>query len=83
MFQGSISLNGVNANTNLPEQMTDDWIINVLGRMDNGPNAFQDTRDLIIEYKAAGNKIAKFFAAIDKTNGHYIIVNYGEVSKAL
>jgi len=74
----------LNAETaTLPEQMTDDWIINVLGRMDIGNTGAQTTADLIRLYKDSGKTVSKIVTAIDKSNGQFNKVNYGTVIKNL
>ena len=74
----------MNAETaTLPEQMTDDWVDNVLGRMLTGSSDVQDTRDIIRAYKLAEKKISKIVTAVDKANGQFNIINYGEVIRSL
>jgi len=74
----------LNAETaTLPEQMTDDWVDNVLGRMLTGSSDVQDTRDIIRAYKLAEKKISKIVTAVDKANGQFNIINYGEVIRSL
>jgi len=80
-FQGSIALNAMKGS--LPEQMTDDWVDNVLGRMLTGSSNVQDTRDIIRAYKLAEKKISKIVTAVDKANGQFNIINYGEVIRSL
>ena len=74
----------MNAETaTLPEQMTDDWIINVLGRMDSDNFNVKATADLVRLYERSGKTISKIVTAVDKSNGQFNIVNYGTVIKNL
>ena len=77
-LDGVIILNKENLNTDLPAQMTDEWIKNVLNRMDNSDSeSISILHEALIDFLNQGGKISKVVTAIDKKTGEFNIINLG------
>ena len=59
----------------LPQQMSDDWVDNVLGRMEDQGG---DLANLANEIRSNKNKVTKAVTGIDKTNDEIVILNLGQ-----
>ena len=77
---GSISLNGVNASTGLPSQMSDEWVKKVIEKMRKSDN--QDIVNLANKLNIAlkENKIQKLVTAVDKSTGEIVVTSLGKFS---
>ena len=82
---GGVSVNAANTTTRLPQQMSDDWIQNVAGRIRNSANQITDTAlknernkiaDMLTD-QSNRSKISKYATVVNKDDGIVNILKLG------
>jgi len=69
---GGVSVNAANANTGLPQQMSDDWIINVVQRLEKaGKN------DIATMLKKHQSKVQKYITVVNKSTQQVNVLKLG------
>jgi hypothetical protein len=76
MSNGSASLNGANASTGLPVQMTESWIRYIADNKLDGLGGLKEATAKAIQNSAPGF-IQKYVVAVDKTTGQINFLKLG------